>query len=124
MKYSLQRQTILEDVLHRYDHPTAEMIYESVKKKIPNISLGTVYRNLNQLAEHGFVHKIAITRSSDRFDLNLEEHYHIHCEHCDQVFDLSHASLSEIKQKLEQDTGYLILSHDVVFHGICHDCQP
>ena len=123
MKYSLQRQTILEDVLSRFDHPTAEMVYESVQKKILNISLGTVYRNLNQLAEHGLVHKISMTRGSDRFDLNLVEHYHMHCTKCDKVFDLSHDSLKEIDQAIEKETGYAILSHDIVFHGICHECQ-
>lgn len=123
MKYSVQRQTILEDVKERHDHPTAEMIYASVQRKVPNISLGTVYRNLNQLVEHGILKKIATMQGGDRFDYKMEDHAHVHCTVCNQLFDLPYESLHAIDRTIEDETGYHVLSYDIVFCGICHECQ-
>ena len=123
MKYSVQRQTILEDVKERHDHPTAEMIYASVQRKVPNISLGTVYRNLNQLVEHGIIKKIATMQGGDRFDYKMEDHAHVHCTVCNQLFDLPYESLHAIDRTIEDETGYHVLSYDIVFRGICHECQ-
>ena len=89
MKYSKQRNIILEIVNSSYNHPTADMIYKEVQKQIPNISLGTVYRNLNQLVEHGYIKKISIPNESERFDKTLQEHIHFICLSCKKVEDLS-----------------------------------
>ncbi len=123
MKYSRQREVILEEVKFRYDHPTADMIYHSVLEKIPNISLGTVYRNLNQLVEHGLIRKILIPDDSDRFDFNLKNHQHLYCTCCKQVFDIESNVLKGIDKVIEKETNYIILSHEIVFTGICEACN-
>lgn len=123
MKYSKQREVILNEVKSRYDHPTADMIYQAVLKEIPNISLGTVYRNLNQLVEHGMIRKILIPNDSDRFDFNMNIHQHLYCVMCKHAYDIEANVLSDIDKKIEQETNYQILSHEIVFTGICENCN-
>lgn len=123
MKYSKQRDIILKIVKNNCEHPTAQMIYEEAKKQIPNISLGTVYRNLNTLYENGHIKHIAIPNDKDRFDKTLEEHSHIYCINCKKVFDISNDLLNNIDEIISNTTGYEVLSRDLVFHGLCHDCR-
>ena len=123
MKYSRQRNLVLNTVLWSNEHPTAEVIYEVCRKEIPNISLGTVYRNLNQLVEFGMIKKINMPDESDRFDKTLEKHNHMYCEKCKQLFDIPLANLEKINQVIEKEMGFQILSHDVVFKGICKNCR-
>lgn len=123
MKYSRQREVILNEVKSRYDHPTADMIYQAVLKKIPNISLGTVYRNLNQLVENGMIRKVLIPDDSDRFDYNLVNHQHLYCTICKNVFDMECEALNGIDTRIEKETNYKILSHEIVFTGICETCN-
>lgn len=82
MKYSRQRESILNSLNEKLDHPTAEMVYNCVKKEQPNISLGTVYRNLNQLVEQGVLRRIATPVSGDRFDIRTDPHAHLLCTRC------------------------------------------
>ena len=123
MKYSKQRDTILEHIKNRCDHPTAEMIYEGVRKDIPNISLGTVYRNLNLLVELGEIRKIIMPGSSDRFDRTLQNHYHLTCKKCGDIQDIMLDNIKDIDTLVEEKTEYKIVSHDIVFIGICKECQ-
>lgn len=122
MKYSKQRELIFNTVLWSNDHPTAEMVYNVVRKEIPNISLGTVYRNLNQLVEHNMLKKVFMPGESDRFDKTLEHHNHVYCEQCHQVFDIPVSNLAKINQAIEHEIGFRILSHDIIFKGVCKDC--
>ena len=80
MKYSKQREQILSIISNSYDHPTAYMVYEQVKKDIPNISLGTVYRNLNSLCENKQIRRLAIPNDNDRFD-KVDSHCHLYFFH-------------------------------------------
>ena len=121
MNYSYQREKILEYVLNSCEHPTVETIYNDVRKSLPNISLGTVYRNLNKLSEMGKIKKITISNHCDRFDKTLNEHFHIHCIKCDKVEDVYDID-STIIQKIETNKGYKLLSCNLVFYGICNDC--
>lgn len=123
MKYSKQRDAILENVLSRCDHPTADMVYEEVRKELPNISLGTVYRNLNMLVEIGKIRKIIMPGVSDRFDKTLESHYHLYCKNCNVIDDVILPNITEIDKLVEKHTGHKIVSHDIVFTGICKKCQ-
>ena len=119
MKYSRQREIILETVLSSCDHPNAEMIYSRVQKIIPNISLGTIYRNLNFLAENGNIVKINMP-TGDRFDKTIRPHCHIRCIKCNKVFDIDDFDIS----KLNIDNNkYKIISISVNFEGICKECQ-
>ena len=123
MKYSKQREMILNCIKSNPVHPTADLIYETLKKDHPNLSLGTVYRNLNQLAEHGMIRKVAIPGYADRFDGTLEAHDHFICLTCQQVIDLSVENLNTIKQSLEAEYGIEILSTELSFKGVCQSCQ-
>lgn len=123
MKYSLQRDLIFKYVEESYDHPTADMIYERVRKDIPNISLGTVYRNLNLLSEMGKIKRIIMPGTSDRFDKTLESHSHIYCINCNKVDDIMIDKINDIDNLVSNKTGYEIISHDIVFVGICSSCK-
>ena len=117
-RYSHQREVILGNVLSRKDHPTAEQIYEDVKREIPNISLGTVYRNLNFLAGEGKILKVDLEKSV--FDSTLEGHNHMLCEKCGRVVDVDiDINTTNIFDKL----GNIITKAYVRFTGICAQCK-
>ena len=106
MNYSYQREKIANYILNSCNHPTAEMIYEKVKEELPNISLGTVYRNLNKLSEKGIIKKISMPNHSDRFDKTIHEHFHIYCIKCDKLEDVDYSIKSDIYKKIEQEQNY------------------
>lgn len=125
MKYSRQRAAILSFLGSRKDHPTAELIYLNVRETFPNISLGTVYRNLNQLAEAGIISKHSFGElTMDRFDYDASPHQHFVCTHCKAVLDLpmADADLSSIDETASKGFDGLIQGHRLYFCGICRDC--
>lgn len=123
MKYSKQRETILQIVKNSDKHPTAEMVYEEAKKNIPNISLGTVYRNLNNLYEYGYIKHITVPNDSDRFDKTLLDHHHLYCLGCNKVFDIPTNSLKLLDEIVSNNTGFKVITHNLVFEGYCHECE-
>ena len=88
VKYSRQREAIKNFLMSRKDHPTAEVVYEHVLKAFPNISLGTVYRNLSFLVDNGQAVKVPCEDGSVHFDGNVMPHYHFQCTECGAVIDL------------------------------------
>ena len=86
LKYSRQREAIKEYLHNTKEHPTADKVYVNIRKEYPNISLGTVYRNLNLLVEHGEILKLSCTDGSDRFDGNPVPHYHFVCNKCEKLW--------------------------------------
>lgn len=125
MKYSRQRAAILSYLQSRKDHPTAESVYSNVKAQFPNISLGTVYRNLNQLAEVGMIAKHSFgALGIDRFDYNTTSHYHFVCNCCNAVIDLplENNTFLAIEEKASRDFDGLIQEHRLYFCGICKNC--
>ncbi len=117
-----QRQVILEELRNVTSHPSADEIYEMARKRMPRISLGTVYRNLEILAECGEIQKLELGCSTKRFDGVAEEHYHIRCLHCDQVFDVPPHSRIRITHKLRGCADFKIIGHRFEFIGICPAC--
>jgi Fur family peroxide stress response transcriptional regulator len=124
MKYSRQRAAILNFLKSRKDHPTAELVYSNVKEEFPNISLGTVYRNLNQLADAGMVAKLSFgLAATDHFDYNTTPHQHFICNKCKAVIDLPMASdFSDIDKTASEGFDGQIEGHRLYFCGICKDC--
>ena len=122
-KFSRQRETIREYLMSTKSHPTADMVYEYVRSIYPNISLGTVYRNLNLLAEQGIIVKLAGGEGSDRFDGNTEPHYHFRCRKCGCVSDLNISSLEHINTLAAVDFDGIIEGHVVMFYGVCRECR-
>ncbi len=123
MNYSRQREQVLEALKENVVHPTAEYLYEVMKDKNPKISLATLYRNLNQLAQAGIIKKIDGLETSAHFDHNTHNHYHFICDKCKKVFDVDADIAPDIVTKTEKETGFFIEGHDIVFHGLCRECQ-
>lgn len=116
LKYSKQRESIKNFLVTRYDHPTAETIYLNIRREFPNISLGTVYRNLNLLAEIGEIQKLSPGIGPDRFDGNPAPHYHFICRHCGCVMDLTVSGLDHINILAGQDFDGEIEGHITYFY--------
>lgn len=123
LKYSRQRESIKNFLATRYDHPTAETVYTNIREEFPNISLGTVYRNLALLSEIGEIQKLATGIGPDRFDGNPAPHYHFTCNRCGQVLDLDVSELDHINILAGQNFDGEIEGHITYFYGKCPDCK-
>lgn len=121
-KYSRQRECILKNLQSRRDHPTADMVYESVQVEEPNISLGTVYRNLSFLAENGQILKISTGIGPDHFDGFTEAHNHFVCRKCGRVLDLDYIADEKIIADASKNFNGEIKGYDLQFYGTCEDC--
>lgn len=122
LKYSRQRESIKSYLMSTNEHPTADTVYFHVREEFPNISLGTVYRNLNLLAALGEIVKITTPDGADRFDAITEPHYHVLCTECGNLYDL-HMEISDaIDAEAKQCFNGQIFSHSALFYGICSHC--
>lgn len=122
LKYSRQREAIKEYLAHTREHPTADTVYMSIREDFPNISLGTVYRNLNLLVDMGDIIKIPSADGGDRFDGDASPHYHFFCASCGKVIDLNLNNIDQIIQIASEQFDGIIESHETIFHGKCPDC--
>lgn len=120
---TIQRQLVYNAVLNNTNHPTADEIYSIIKESYPDISLATVYRNLNLLAEDNEIRKICMPDSADRFDYTVSPHYHIKCTCCNRFEDIATEYMANLDGTVTVDTGYLVESHDIVFQGVCPRCS-
>ncbi|MCK8828330.1 transcriptional repressor [Natroniella acetigena] len=118
-----QRKKILEVLRSTTSHPTADWIYEQVKKDIPNVSLGTIYRNLNVLREMDELMELNYGSSYSRFDGNPENHYHFSCLECGKVMDVEMEVKTEMNQQVAEKIGGEVESHRSEFFGYCSDCK-
>ena len=122
VKYSRQRDAILQYLTGNTAHPTADMVYTAVRKKNPHISLGTVYRNLAQLESMGSLQKITIQGEPDRFDFRTEPHDHFICGTCGCVSDIEMPDTAHLDQEARRHFDGEILGHHCCFYGTCRDC--
>jgi Fe2+ or Zn2+ uptake regulation protein len=122
-RHTPQREAILDILRHSDSHPTADMIYEEVKKVIPHISKGTVYRNLNILRDMGEISELNLSGTVSRFEGKQDNHYHFRCEKCGRVFDLDEPVNSELDKHVAETTGFKVSHHQLEFRGLCKDCQ-
>jgi Fe2+ or Zn2+ uptake regulation protein len=118
LKNSKQRELVLNIVNSSYSHPTAEEVYSQCRKSLPNISLGTVYRNLKALTESHEITRIKSKGNTYRYDNNLKKHAHFVCRDCGEISDVS----SNLLEGIKDIDGYKILDYEVTFEGICKDC--
>jgi Fur family peroxide stress response transcriptional regulator len=123
LRRSKQREAILNFLRKTSSHPTAYHIYEAVRKEIPNISLGTVYRNLKLLSDEAEIMELDLAGSLSRFDGDMRSHYHFRCEQCGQVFDVDEPVDLERNQRVAKKTGFRISHHILEFRGLCRNCQ-
>ena len=124
MRKSRQRDEILDYIKCSTEHPTADMVYERVKQSIPNISLGTVYRNLGMLSEHGTIQKISMLVGPDRYDYKRMPHNHAICTKCGKVFDFDYDfKLEKLKKSIKEQTGIEVSSEYIAIEGLCEECK-
>ncbi len=122
LKYSRQREVIKDFLMTRKDHPTADVVYMNIRKTFPNISLGTVYRNLQLLTELGEIQKLNVGDGVDHFDGNTSPHYHFICKECGSVIDLQMENIDTIKDIAGVNFDGQIAGHITYFYGICGNC--
>lgn len=121
-RYSKQREAIKEYLMSTTSHPTAETVYAHIQEQFPNISLGTVYRNLNFLVEHGEAQRLDMGDEHDHYDGNAAPHNHFYCRHCHRVLDLQMDSIDHIDLIANAGFDGLIEGHTIYFTGLCPNC--
>ncbi len=120
MNYSRQRQIILDTLEEYAVHPSADQLYDKVHEKDKSISKGTLYRNLNQLADLGIIKKIDGLDNSAHFDHNIHEHYHFICNKCKKIFDIEKEDIQI--PEIKHNEGFIITNRDIILKGICSEC--
>ncbi len=115
------RELIFQDLSGRKDHPTAKMVFESVKGKAESISFATVYNSLEFLVDRGMVNKLNIESDSVRYDAFLEKHSHLICKSCGKVMDVPSLSLNEAAVNFEE-LGFKVDHIDITVTGRCSSC--
>jgi Fur family ferric uptake transcriptional regulator len=104
-------------------HPSADEIYDMVRRELPQISLGTVYRNLELLSEHGLIKKLEFSSSQRRFDGIIRNHYHLRCTGCGQIEDSGLEPIATLEEDLRKISDYDIVGHRLEFIGLCPKCK-
>ena len=120
-RFSRQREVILEILRSTKLHPNAKTIYEQAQAVIPNISLGTVYRNLSELSLSGDIRAFKASDGSEHYDAICEPHSHLCCTACNQIVDLDVPFIGEFAEKIAFHTGAEIESYNLIFYGKCSD---
>ena len=122
-KYSQQREALLTLLQSVTSHPTAEWLYWELKKEFPKISLATVYRNLNLLADTGEIIRLDVGTGTEHFDAATNTHYHFICRQCHTVSDLILPAMEELNQAAETHNPIHVEKHSLLFYGVCEECQ-
>lgn len=123
LRMTHQRKAVLDVVQRLKSHPTVDEVYDQVREILPHVSLATVYRNLELLAENGLIRKLDHVGSRKRFDHNAHSHYHVRCTKCQKVEDVPVEPLRQLEYDLSKITGFKIVNHELMFFGICPTCQ-
>lgn len=122
-RHTRQRQVILEELGKLKSHPTAPALYELVRRRLPSISLGTVYRNLELLSATGHAVKLELGGAQARFDGNTQPHDHIRCTRCGRVDDLEPLVLDAFTPAGHDWAGYEVQGRRLEFFGVCPQCR-
>lgn len=122
LRSTRQRAIILEVLKATSLHPTADWIYRKVRRKRPNVSLGTIYRNLNLLKEMGLIKELKFGKKTSRYDGKFVPHHHIFCIHCGKLEDVNCNLHADFNKTVEKTSGYRIVAHQLEFNGICPEC--
>jgi Fur family transcriptional regulator, ferric uptake regulator len=123
LRMTRQRRVILEELAAVTSHPTADELYQRVRRRLPRVSLGTVYRNLEIMAQKGEIQRIGAAGTQRRFDATTAMHYHIRCTSCGRVADLPLKPVNRLEQEAARTSGFTISGHWAEFQGVCPECQ-
>ena len=122
LKRSRQREMIKSFLMGRKDHPTADVIYSNLKQQDPNLSLGTVYRNLTLLSDMGEILRLRVGDGVDHFDADTSPHNHFVCKECGSVIDLQMENIDYISEAAAKNFDGIVQGHTTYFYGICGEC--
>ena len=120
---TIQCSLVLEAVRKLQCHATADEIYEAIVRDHPTISRGTVYRNLQRLTEMGQIRKREVPGGADRYDHLCHDHYHLKCTRCGRLFDVDMEYMTDLENSIKNTKGFQFTGHDIIFRGICPECQ-
>ncbi len=123
LRMTAQRKVILEELRSVDTHPTADRIYEMVRRRLPRVSLATVYRNLDWLAEAGVIQKYESAGSQRRFDGKPSNHDHIRCVECGRLDDIMADPIPDVEERIRDKTDYQIAGYRLEYLGICPSCR-
>lgn len=115
-----QRRLIYSIITNSKEHLSAEEIYESAKREMPNIAIGTIYRNLNLMVKDGEIRKVEINNAPDRFDKNIKSHDHLICDKCGKLKDIV---IKDFDKIIEEHSVNNITSYDLNIHYVCTECN-
>jgi Fur family ferric uptake transcriptional regulator len=118
-----QRRVVLEELCQMKSHPTAAELYAVVRRRLPRISLGTVYRNLEVLHEDGKISKLEFAGAESRFDGTIEQHDHLRCTKCDRIQDIFPSESAPHPDLPAEMAGFLVTGHRLEYLGICPHCR-
>ncbi len=124
--FSAKREAIYEVLASTATHPTAEWVYEKLKPRIPDLSLGTVYRNLAVFKDMGIARSVGVVNGQERFDAVTEAHPHFICKNCFRITDIPVAKKvidSNVYNYIEQECNVEIDTHSITFYGLCSSCR-
>lgn len=121
--YSRKREAVLRAVRSTTTHPTAEWVYQTLKPEYPDLSLGTVYRNLAQFKEDGVIMSVGIVNGQERFDGNVQPHTHFVCSQCGAVLDIPDDRPEPGRiERIAQHHHIRVDSADIMLRGVCSEC--
>ena len=120
---TIQRSLVLETVNKLRCHATADQIYAEIKQEYPTISRATVYRNLALLSEMREIRRLEIPGGADCFDHLCHDHCHVRCGKCGRIFDVDMEFVTGLEKGIHDTHGFSFTGYDILFHGICPDCQ-
>ncbi|MCL2126543.1 MAG: transcriptional repressor [Oscillospiraceae bacterium] len=122
MRNTVQRALVLETVRELQHHVTADEIYMAINKRHPDISRGTVYRNLNLLSDIGDIRKVEMPGGAALYDHIGDRHYHARCVRCGKVFDVEMEYIADLENSIVDTHGFVFTGHDIIFKGVCSSC--
>ncbi len=124
--FSVKREAIFKKIASSQEHPTAEWVYEQLKPEIPDLSLGTVYRNIAVFKEMGIVKSIGVYNGQERYDWDMSPHSHFVCTECFRIMDVPKGRSfvdKSMYEFVETECRASITGHSICFYGLCSDCQ-
>ncbi len=123
IRMTTQRSAILDYLAIDGNHPTANEIYEALKNETPNMSVATIYNNLNFFKQAGIVQELPFGDGSSRYDLTESRHYHAICMACGKVVDFDYPELENVEDFIETQTNFKVVDHDFKVTGLCKNCK-